>query len=264
MPIAQYNAQQQNIKALTAAATEIFGDPTQPDIKGLHEYSRLADNPATVKRMGEAFQIVSLLGDDIGSAHASAGAGGVGINLGSVGKAIENAAGLPATVARQKAEILQKAFASMTPEERQAYNATIAAKEAVIGGLRSTSRSSSAQFAVKAMQDLVPVIGVNVFDGDTFRDRMRRLSGVMVDGTRGIPNAAWDANQAKIRDRILNLPKEAAAANAGPAKVSDVSLAPKKKGDKLTDQATVQSYVQRAGGDKVKVCQLARDDDWVF
>lgn len=235
MPIAQYNAQQQNIKALTAAATEIFGDPTQPDIKGLHEYSKLADNASSVKRLGEAFQIVGLLGDDIGSAHASAGAGGLGINIGSVGKAIENALGLPATVARQKAEILQKAFSQMTPEERQAYNATIAAKEAVIGGLRSTSRSSSAQFAVKAMQDLVPVIGVNVFDGDTFRDRMRRLSGVMVDGTRGIPNAAWDAQQAKIRDRILNLPKEAAA-SAGPARAPATPAAKPKKGDTKTYQ----------------------------
>ena len=218
------------MRAISAASVPIFGDPTQPGLTSLQDYSDLARDPAAVKRVGAATQIISMLPDDsIGNAHASVSGGGINIGLGPLTELIQNSAGVPQKVAEQRANILINALKSMTPREREYYNALLTAKESIVG-LRKGTSGSGTKFAVDAMAKTLPAIGQNVVDEAGYKDLLKRQAGIFVDASRGQLKNAMTPEQKAVFDRLGSMNSQATpsgkpvAAPRKPAKTADEYL----------------------------------------
>jgi len=52
------NATAKRIAPVREAATQLFGDPTQPSLKGLKDFAYLADSPARSRRVGTAVELI--------------------------------------------------------------------------------------------------------------------------------------------------------------------------------------------------------------
>lgn len=216
LPPAQYRAMLNDIRAVRAGASQLFGDPNVPDIQGLVGYGDLADNKDSRERLGKALRLTF---DGLSQSSSGGGAGadakGVSLNVGGIGTWVGNALGVPAAVANQQAKMMQDAVAALTPREREAYNATIASAEGIIG-LRRITGAGPSQQSVRAIQEAMPVIGVNTTDRKQFDDKSRRLAVEFSAGTRGIPRTGFDAETNKQLDDINGLPER--LAKGGPAK----------------------------------------------
>lgn len=205
VPPAQYRGIQQDARAISGASVPIFGDPTQPGLKSLQDYSDLAKDPNAVKRIGTAMNIIADLGeDDAGAAHASVGAGGISLGLGRVASALQNKLGITQAAAEQKAQVLQDALRSMTAREREYYNTVLAAKEAVVG-LRKATGGSGSKYAVDAMANTLPIIGKNVIDEAGYKDLMKKQAGIFVDGSRGMVQNGLTPEQKQVFARLSTM-----------------------------------------------------------
>ncbi len=199
----------ERITPVREAATQLFGDPSQPDIKGLKDFASLADNEKSRKRLGKALKLTfDSFSKATGESGIHAGAGPVSLNAsGGVIQLIENAFGVPPKLAEQSAQIMQNALKDLTPEEREAYNATMSAFGTIVG-LRSLTRASAAQSLVATIEREMPIIGVNTTNSDQFADQMTRLAEIVYNGTKGVPKAMWEQTPGLL-DRIQKLPSEA-------------------------------------------------------
>lgn len=230
---AQYRGIQQDARAISGASVPIFGDPTQPGLKSLQDYSDLAKDPNAVKRIGTAMNIIADLGeDDAGAAHASVGAGGISLGLGRVASALQNKLGITQAAAEQKAQVLQDALRSMTAREREYYNTVLAAREAITGLRRATGGASS-KFAVDAMANTLPIIGKNVIDEAGYKDLLKKQAGIFVDGSRGTVQNGLTPEQKQVFARLSTM-------NSGPAADPKSSVAP----IQLKDGTTLTPHTQ--------------------
>lgn len=145
------------------------------DPGGLISYAKMADNPESAKRIGKAIELtLSGFGDSIGEASIGAGAGPVHLSAGGFGTWLQNSLGVPGKVASQKADTIRQAMQDMTPEERQAYDATMS-ELSVMAGLRSLSKSSAAMGSIKLIENEIPKIGVNSANSQQFYDQLGRV-----------------------------------------------------------------------------------------
>jgi hypothetical protein len=235
LPDSAYRQYLNDFRAIRAGATQIFGDPNTPSVKGLVDYSDLADDPKARERLGSALRLTL---DGLQQAHsgggASVGAEGAALNVGGIGTYVGNLLNMPANIATQQAKMLQDAIKSMTPREREAYNATIGAMEGIIG-LRAVTRAGAAQSSVRALQEALPVIGVNTSDAAQFKDKANRLAVEFASGTRGIPSNAMDPETRKQIEEINGLPARLNKPTASGSPRKDPAPAPLpviKAGDK--------------------------------
>jgi hypothetical protein len=258
--MAQYKGFLQDIRSIRGAASQIFGDPNNPNFKGLDAYADLADNKSSRDRLARALNMT--VEADAASGGGHVGLGGFGISLGNVGKWVENQLGLPASVASQESKKMQEAVGALTAREREAYDAMLAASESV-NGLRSITRQGVSVYNVKKLQDLLPKFGNDTASADQFRDKLGRLAVEVGAGTRGIPRDPFDAETQKQLADIEALPQRFVK-GAGPKRAPVENLAPKTKGLKLTDKAIVKKYLDRANGNQDAAMKLARDDGWTF
>ncbi|HKS75092.1 MAG TPA: hypothetical protein VJQ82_17930 [Terriglobales bacterium] len=229
VPTGMYNTQLNRVIPVREAATQIFGDPSQPDLKGLKDYIKLSDNPDSRKRLGEALRLTfGALNQATGGANVTAGAGPISVSAGGIGSVLQNYFHVPQELADQQTKIMQEAMSKLTPEEREAYDATMSSFSTIVG-LRSLTRASAAQSSVQAIEREMPVIGVNTFDSGQFADQLQRLSEVVNNGVKGIPSGMLDPNLVK---RINGLPAEMQKLKKGPAKApTSKSTAPKTAAD---------------------------------
>lgn len=223
VPPAQYQKYLGDFRTLRTASTQLFGDPTQPNLKGLDSYADLADNKGSQQRLGQALRLTMQgLDQNTEGGHASAGGGGVSLGLGGVSTWVQNQLGMKPAIADQQTKMMQKAIGSLTPEELQAYNSTVAGMEAVVG-LRKLTGAPASQASVNAIKDMLPMIGVNTFSSSGFQDKMQKVGAEVAGGAQGIPASALDPQSQQVMQAIKNIPNRSKA-GAGPAK------APAKKG----------------------------------
>lgn len=244
VPSAQYRAMLNDVRAVRAGAGQLFGDPNTPSIKGLVDYGDLADNSQSRERLGRALRLTF---DGLNQASGG-GVGGVGgegfsLNVGGIGTWVGNQLGIPAAIAGQQARMMQEAIGALSPAEHEAYDATILSAEGIIG-LRRLTGASPSQQSVRAIQEAMPVIGVNTIDTRQFYDRMERLAVEFAAGTRGIPTAGFDAETQKQIREINALPEKLAQRRQSAPKSAPRPAAPK-VGD-------VQDGYRFKGGDPSK------------
>jgi hypothetical protein len=199
------------------ATIQLFGDPLHPELKGLKDYSSLADSKESQQRIGRALNLIfNGFNDATKGSGISADAGPISVNSGGIGAVLQNYFGVPQELAKQQSEIMAKAIGDLPPVEQDYVNSVVSSF-GTITGLRSLSRASASQYTTKNLEREVPLIGVNTFDSRSFGDKLQRLSGVVVNGFGQLPKGAIDA---KMRQRINQLPAEMEKIKqgSGPAK----------------------------------------------
>jgi hypothetical protein len=205
IPTGMYNQSLQRVTPVREAATQIFGDPSQPELKPLISFSKLADNKESRERLGKALRLTfSQLNEATGGSHIAAGAGPISVSTGGVGTWLENYFNVPQKVAQEQVRNMQEAISGLTPEEKEAYDATMSAFGTVVG-LRSLTRASAAQASVQTIEREMPVIGVNTTNSEQFLDQAQRLAEIVYNGTKGIPEGMWDP---AMIQRLKGLPSE--------------------------------------------------------
>ena len=214
IPAGQLNRVIDRAIPVQEAATQIFGDPNQPDLKPLMSYRNLADNKDSRARLGKALRLTfDGLNSATGGAGIHASAGPVSVSSGGFGDLLQNYFNVAPKVAEQQQQIMNDALTALTPEEREYYNSVMSSFSTIVG-LRSLTRASAAQASVAAIERELPVIGVNTVDSNQFADQLQRLSEVVANGVKSIPKGGFDQ---KIRQRIEQLPKEMQALKRGGA-----------------------------------------------
>lgn len=205
VPAGQYRAMLERVTPVREAATQVFGDPSQPDLKGLKDYISLADDPKSREKLGKALRLTfDGINDASHGGNVAVAAGPVSVSAGGIGQWLENSLHVPQSVAAQKAKIMQDAIKDLSPKEQEAYDSIMSAFSTVVG-LRSLTRASAAQGSVAAIERELPIIGVNTQNGGQFADQMQRLAEVVYNGTKGIPPGMFDP---AMVERIKGLPAE--------------------------------------------------------
>lgn len=205
VPAGQYRAMLERVTPVREAATQVFGDPSQPNLKGLKDYIDLADDPKSRERLGKALRItLDGINDASHGGNVSVGAGPVAISAGGVGTWLQNVLHVPQGVASSKNDIIQGALKDLSPKELEAYDSVMSAFSTVVG-LRSLTRASAAQGSVQAIERELPLIGINTQNSGQFADQMQRLAEVVYNGTKGVPAGMFDPEMVK---RIQGLPAE--------------------------------------------------------
>jgi hypothetical protein len=174
LPMAQYKAFRDQSVPVREAATQVFGDPTQPDIRPFSSFAPLADNKEARTKIGTALRLTF---DGLEQSEKAAG---------SLTQLIENEGGVPNALAKSQSDVMQKAVGELTPEERQAYDATMSLYGTVIG-LRSLTKASGAQFSVRQLENELPIIGINSVSSSQVYNRLSRLAEQVYNGTKGNP-----------------------------------------------------------------------------
>lgn len=233
---------------ITESVVQMFGDPKQPDLKSLMSYAKIADDPAAANRVGTAIRMtLGAFGDSIGEASVGGGAGPIHLSSGGFGDWLQNKLGIPGAVAQQQAQQIQDVMQKMTPEEREAYDATMA-EMSVMAGLRSISKSSAAVSSIKLIENEIPKLGINTADSRQFVDQLQKVARSINNAvtTPGMfPKVAKGGKQVPVGisqemlDRIQGLPTELEKLKQakGPAK------APSAKGGNVVDD-----LVKKYGG----------------
>lgn len=221
-PARQY---MQDFRALQTVENQIHGDPDS-GLKGLADYSKLADSKDSQDKIGRALRLTT---DGFASqsseagGHATAGGGGVSLGLGGLSTWVQNKMGVKPAIADQQTKMMQQAIGSLNPQELEAYYATIAASEAAVA-LRKPLGSSAARFAVDAIKQMVPMIGINSFSSAGFERQTKLLDSEVRKMANGIPDAALDPDSKKVMSTIKSRFSKAGGPAAAPktATLSDI------------------------------------------
>lgn len=179
MSTAQFSAAAARAAPVASAVTEIFGDPRQPDLHPLQSYAKLADNPKSQERIGKAIQLtLNGFGDGLKEAAIGAGVGPVHVSAGGWGTWLDNKLGGPQAAAGSQAATLRKVIGEMTPQEKDAYDSTMATMS-TMAGLRSISRQSAAIGSLQLIERELPKIGLNATNSRQFYDQLQRTAGAI-------------------------------------------------------------------------------------
>lgn len=224
MKPADLNAQRKFIAPIKSAAVQIFGDPANPDFRSLESFAKLADDPAAIRRIGKAGQLIinDMLDVEKGGGGVGAAALGQALSLhgGDIWTALKNTTGITNWVASTKVKATQDAVNALTPEELAYLNRAIAAYGTVVG-LRSATGASGLQFSAKNMEKELPLLGLtDVVNSKSFYNKASSLAEEVVRAIRdnGI-NPALMPDRAFYEEaatRLSKLSKTGAVSGAGP------------------------------------------------
>ena len=184
-----WNQARQAIVPVREAATQLFGDPTQPDLKGLADYAHLSEDGESRKRVANALQLTMN-----GLEAQEKAKGGLTELLGNYG-------GLPQALVGSQTAVMQDVVGKLSPDEQEAFNAEMAAFGTVVG-LRSLTKASAAQFSIKSLEREVPLFGINTFSRPQFYDKMSKLAEEVYNGSRNLPmpQSERDFYQGKVKE----------------------------------------------------------------
>jgi hypothetical protein len=182
--------QVQRVTSVREANTQLFGDPSNPDLRGLDSFASLADDPESKERLGKALRLTfdGLAEDE--KQH------------GSLTALIQAYAGVPQALAAAKAQVQQSVLDDLTPEEQEAYDATISAFSSIVG-LRSLTGASAAQFSVRALQQDVPVIGVTAKNSAQFKNKLSRAGEIAYNGSKTVSDSVMPKNEKEYYKKKL-------------------------------------------------------------
>lgn len=187
---AQWNQAIQRVVPVREAATQLFGDPSHPELRSLASFAKLADDPAASANVAKA---VRLTFDGINTEINNSG--GLWTYMNTVG-------GVPGLLAAAKAQ-LQKANMPLKPEEQAAYDAVMSSYSTVIG-LRSLTKASAAQASVTKIENEIPIPGYNVANSQQFYDQLSKLAEVMANGMRTLPDYAMSPEDKKYFSDLVD------------------------------------------------------------
>lgn len=260
---------------ITESVVQIFGDENQP---GLKSFAKLADDENASKRIGKAIQLtLNGFGEGIGEASLGGGAGGVHVSSGGFGTWLQNALGLPGKIASDQAQMIRSAMKEMTPQEREAYDATMA-EMSVMAGLRSLSKAPAAMASIRNIEREIPKIGINVANSAQMYDQLEKVAGAINNAvsTPGLFPRVRDPKtgeqvpvgiSTEMLERIKSMPAEMRRLKGGGGRnalpVPGDLPKPKTRGAKISlDDAKI--YLQAANGDTTKARLNANLDGWTF
>lgn len=195
LPFSAANQLNQRIIPVREASTALFGSPDFPNLDPVAAFGKVASNPASANKVGAAVRTtLDRMGDDEKSA-------------GGILQAISNNSGITAWKAQAANNALGNQLKQMTPEEQNAYNAIITAYSTIIG-LRTLTKASAAQFSIKALENELPVPGLNSQSPAAFYDKIGRLGVQIYNGSKTLPISPEEKNLIKNgTDKYLNLGK---------------------------------------------------------
>lgn len=174
MSSGMYNQTTQRIIPVREAATQILGDPTQPNLKSLKDFAYLADDPEAKKRVANALRLTF---DGLEQQEKAAG---------SLTSLLKNYSGVPQALVASQTAVMQDVLGKLTPDELEAYNAAMSSYGALIG-LRSLTKASAAQFSVSALERELPLPGINSMNSKQYYNQLSRLAEEVYSGSRSIP-----------------------------------------------------------------------------
>jgi len=205
IPAGHYDTMLKRVTPVREAVTQFFGDPKNPDLRGLDSFSKLADNKDSQKRLGTAFQIIfNGLSQDTKGAHIDAKAGPISVGTGGIGEVLQNYFHVPQELADQRASIIRDVISKLSPEEQDYVNAAMSSFGVAVG-LRSLSNASAAQASVDTIERELPLIGLTTPNGRAYDDKMSRLAEITRNGMLGVPKSMIDK---ELLDRINGLGKK--------------------------------------------------------
>lgn len=192
----QFNNIQGRITPVREAANQLFGDPTQPNLKGLKDFANLSDNPEASKKLAKAVRLTFDGIEQQEKAHGNI------VNLLSL------YGGIPQRLVEGQVANMKDALADLSPEEMEAYNAIMSTYGTVVG-LRSLTKASAAQFSIRRLEQEIPIPGWNSHSSKDFYDKMSRLAQEVYGGSRTIPESMLPEKQYMKEqvDEMLRLSK---------------------------------------------------------
>lgn len=192
LPPAELDKQRQIATPVRAAAVQLFGDPSSPNIESMETFAKLADNPESRRRIGAAARFII---NDLSAAEKSGGIGasilgeGASVQGGDIWSAIKNWAGVGNWLSRTQAEATENALSNLTPEEARALNQIMAAYGTVVG-LRSLTRGGAYRFSVESMERELPIMGMaDVNSSQSYYNKLAKMANEVVEGTKGVSDA---------------------------------------------------------------------------
>jgi hypothetical protein len=237
LPSGTFNQAQQRVTAVQEAATQLIGDPSQPELKGLSAFGALADDPKSQEHIGRALKIVL---DDMEQQAATAG---------SLMALATNESGLRAAVEGARAKAIRTTVGRLSPVEQDALDATIGSLSTIIG-LRSLTKAGAAQFSIKAIERELPLIGINTPNRREFYNKMSRLSEVVYNGTQRVPPTMFPEGMVdRIKASVGDMAKWRDEVAASPRNKLGPLPTPNKPGDVAPDDV-LAAYLKANGGDK--------------
>ncbi len=175
MTPAMYKAGIERVTPIREAATQVLGDPTQPEIKSLKDYAYVADDAEARDRVGKAIRLTF---DGLEDGH---------VPHSQIMQLISMKVGLPQMLAGAKAEQLQQAIGGLKPDEQKLYNKVMSAYGAIIG-LRSLTKAGSSNFSMQKIEQEAPIPGLNATNASQMYDQLANLAEIIYNGTRTLPD----------------------------------------------------------------------------
>lgn len=216
---ATWEKEQPKILTVKEAAAPLFGSADDPNIKGLADFGDLLEKPEAIEPLKTALQYTFDQLDN-NSGHSS----GSGFS-----DWMANSAGWTAAKADAESNVKQNIFnqisdPSLRDQVMQAYDATMTAFGTAVG-LRKLTGASAAKFSVKAIENELPVLGVNTFNQQDLFDRLSRLAVQVKNGANSTVDTAWNAKGE--RDKYLNYDKQMQARKQNAPDPSKTSITTK-------------------------------------
>jgi hypothetical protein len=129
-------------------------------------------------------------------------------------------------MADARSQVLSGALGQFNQQELDAFDALANSVSTVIG-LRSLTKASASNTSAKALENDIPIIGINTVNSHEFYNKMAKLATLVQNGSKGILPGALPKEESA---RYENLPSQIAKLATGgavpsqTAKVSGLTL----------------------------------------
>lgn len=225
----QYNKGIERVTPIREAATQVLGDPTQPEMKSLKDYAYIADDAEARDRVGKAIRLTF---DGLEDGH---------VPHSQIMQLVSMKVGLPQMLAGAKAEQLQQAIGGLKPDEQKLYNKVMSAYGAIIG-LRSLTKAGSSNFSMQKIEQEAPIPGLNATNASQMYDQLANLAEIIYNGTRTLPDTIMPKDEKEyFKNQVGEL---LALSNGGKKGAGKVSPPPGAKGKQ---PKTADEYLQGVG-----------------
>lgn len=235
LPPGTYNQMLQRVSPIRGAATQLFGDPTNPNFKPLSAYGDVMDDPAAQQRIAAAWNLIRKDGDE---ARGDATSGDL-ITM------MRNYSGTPGAVAESEAEKMRETLDALKPKEAEMIN-RLFSTYGTLPGLRSITKASAAKFSMLNMEREVPIPGMNVRTKRAFYDKMQTLAEEVNNGWKGVPPMMLNKGE---REYDLKEQEELAGKAKGTSKGKAKSAPPSAATD---PESAADAYIKKHTASKVQ------------
>lgn len=189
LPAAERDKQLQVARPVRAAAVQLFGDPTNPNVESLVSFSDLANDPKSRERVGTAARMII---NDLTAADKAGGIGGqilgegASLHGGDIWQALKNKTGISQWIGASQVQATENALKALTPRESRMLNQIMAAYGTVVG-LRTLTKGGAYQFSVASMERELPIPGIaDVKDSASYNNKLAKIANEVVEGSKGI------------------------------------------------------------------------------